>query len=176
MSDYLRKELKLLEEIQIKDEESKLDEHSKPVKSRSSSLCIGTTPEKIGMEIHQLNEMPNIFFEEMKYDIPYKPASKKRNILFPASGKSASFSTKTIPPKTLKNSSQHFVRSNSLPVEEKLVEMKPCMVPISRSSSVAEIVRTGRQTPTLDRNENRINRSKSFMIEYQFIYDIANIQ
>ena len=115
---------------------------------------------KVEMEIQPFNEIPNIYNEEKKDDIPYKPDSKERNIVSPVNGKSASFSTKTIPPKTLKKSSKDFVRSNSLPVEEELLEMKPCKAPISRSSSVAQIVRTRRQTQTLDRNENRSNESK----------------
>ena len=75
VSDYLRKELKLLEEIQIKDEESKLDDYSKPVKSRSSSLCIGTTPEKIGMEIHHWMKCQTFFLKiwNMIYHINLLP-------------------------------------------------------------------------------------------------------
>jgi hypothetical protein len=115
---------------------------------------------KAEMEIQTFNEIQNIYDEEKKDDIPYKPASKERDILCPLNGKSSSFGTKTIPPKTLKKSSKYFVRSISLPVEEERLELKPCMAPISRSSSVAAIVRTGRQTPTLDRNENRTNESK----------------
>ena len=120
----------------------------------------GKNNENVEMEIQPFNEIPNIYDEEKKDDILYKPDSKERNISSPVNGKSASFSTKTIPPKTLKKSSKDYVRSNSLPVEEELLELKPCMAPISRSSSVAQIVRTRRQTPTLDRNENRINESK----------------